>query len=239
MNARVAALYRYAVKSMSGTELPRADVLPSGIPGDRGWALRETGTGRAASAKRFAPLMLCRARYVDEPSAGKPPPPAEVELPDGTRTRTDAPGANALLSKLLSADVVFSRGDDGAGHFDDRPLHFLTTAALATMRAETGLDFDVRRFRPNVLVATDAPGRPEDAWPGKTIKVGATSVRVLKHVKRCVMTTLPQPPLAHERGVLAEVLARGGALGVYGEAVTAGSWSVGDRIETNSDYGRP
>jgi uncharacterized protein YcbX len=231
MNARVAALYRYAVKSMGGTELARVDVAPAGILGDRGWALRETATGRAASAKRFAPLMLCRARYTDDPAGGKPPPPAEIELPDGTRTRTDAPGANALLSRLLGADVAFSRADDGAGHFDDRPLHLLTTASLKTMRAKTGLDFDVRRFRPNVLVQLDAPGRPEDAWAGKTLRVGAVSVRVLKPVKRCVMTTLPQPPLAAEKGVLATVLADGGALGVYGAALAEGSWSVGDRIE--------
>jgi len=231
MNALVAALYRYAVKSMGGTGLPRVAVGPGGFPGDRGWALRETATGRAASAKRFAPLMLCSARYVDEPAMGAPPPPAEIELPDGTRTRTDDPKANALLSRLLGVDVAFSREDDGAGHFDDRPLHFLTTAALATMRAETGLDFDVRRFRPNVLVSLEAPGRPEDAWVGRTLRVAEVPVRVLKPVKRCVMTTLPQPPLAAEKGVLAEVLARGGALGVYGEALAAGSWSVGDRIE--------
>lgn len=231
MNARVAALYRYAVKSMGGTELSRADVGPGGIPGDRGWALRETATGRAASAKRFAPLMLCKARYLDEPVMGAPLPHAEIELPDGTFTRTDAPGANALLSRLLGAEIVLARKDDGAGHFDDRPLHFLTTAALATMRAETGLDFDVRRFRPNVLVALDAAGRPEDSWPGKTLRVGSISVSILKPVKRCVMTTLPQPPLAAEKGVLAEVLARGGALGVYGEALASGAWSLGDRVE--------
>lgn len=230
MNARVASLYRYAVKSMGGTELSRVDVSPGGIPGDRGWALYETATGRAASAKCFAPLMLCRARYLDEPSPGSAVPPAEVTLPDGTLTRTDAPGANALLSRLLGAEVAFARKDDGAGHFDDRPLHFLTTAALATMRAETGLDFDVRRFRPNVLVALDAPGRPEDAWPGATIRVGSISVSVLKPVKRCVMTTLPQPPLAQERGTLAEVLARGGSLGVYGAALASGAWAAGDRV---------
>jgi uncharacterized protein len=231
MNARVAALYRYAVKSMGGVELARAAAGPGGIPGDRGWALREAGTGRAASAKRFPPLMLCKARYADEPSAGKAPPPAEVVLPDGTLTRTDAPGANALLSLLLGVEVAFGREDDGAGRFDAQPLHFLTTATLATMRGETGLDFDARRFRPNVLVALDAPGRPEDAWPGKILRVGALSVRILKPVKRCVMTTLPQPPLAAEKGVLAEVLARGGALGVYGEALACGSWSVGDPVE--------
>jgi uncharacterized protein YcbX len=231
MNARVAALYRYAVKSMGGTELSRVAVGPAGIPGDRGWALRETGTGRAASAKRFAPLMLCKARFLDEPAAGFPPPPAEVELPDGTRTRTDAPNANALLSRLLGVDAAFSRDDGGAGHFDDRPLHFLTTATLASMRAKTGLDFDVRRFRPNVLVDLDEPGRPEDAWPGRTLRIGEVSARVLKPVKRCVMTTLPQPPLDAEKGILGTVLTDGGALGVYAAALSAGFWSVGDRVD--------
>ena len=231
MIARVAALYRYPVKSMEGAERTRADVGPAGIPGDRGWTLRETATGRAASAKRFAALMLCRARFVDEPSAGAAPPPAEVELPDGTRTRTDDAHAGALLSRLLGAEVVFTRENDGAGHFDARPLHFLTTAALATMRAKSGLDFDVRRFRPNVLVALDAPGRPEDAWPGTTLRVGAVSVRVLKPVARCVMTTLPQPGLPKAAGVYPAVFADGGALGVYGEALGAGSWSVGDSVE--------
>ncbi len=178
--------------------------------------------------------MLCRARYLDEPAAGKPLPPAEIELPDGTRTRTDDPRANALLSRLLGAEAAFSREGDGAGHFDDRPLHFLTTAALAAMRARTGLDFDARRFRPNVLVDLDAPGRPEDAWIGRVLSVGEVPVRMLKPVKRCVMTTLPQPGLGAEKGTLASILADGGALGVYAEALGSGAWSRGDRIEAIS-----
>jgi uncharacterized protein YcbX len=231
MNARIKALYRYAVKSMDGNALSSVSVGPSGIPGDRGWALRETATGRAASAKRFPELMLCKAQYIDEPIAGSSPPPAEIELPDGSSTKTDDPQANALLSRLLGADVVFARNDDGAGHFDDRPLHLLTTASLTTMRGKTGLDFNVRRFRPNVLVSIDEPGRPEDSWVGKTLRIGEIFVRVVKPVKRCVMTTLAQPALASERGVLATVLADGGALGVYGEALSEGSWSTGTTIE--------
>ena len=207
--ARIAALYRYPVKSMDGAELPRVEVRPGGIPGDRGWALRETATGRAASAKTYAALMLCRARFLDEPAADQALPPAEVELPDGVLTRTDAPNANALLSRLLGADVAFSRQDGGAGHFDARPLHFLTTAALATMRAKSGLDFDVRRFRPNVLVEWEAPGRPEDAWPGSTMRVGQVDVRVIRPVARCVMTTLPQPELPASKGIFPAVFADG------------------------------
>lgn len=233
--ARVAALYRYPVKSMDGAELAHAAVGPGGIPGDRGWALRETATGKAASAKKFAILMLCRARYLDEPAAGAPPPPVEVTLPDGAVTRTDAPGANARLSRLLGTQVAFSREDDGAGHFDARPIHLLTTAALATMRAANGLDFDARRFRPNVLVDLDAPGRPEDAWPGRTIRVGAVFVRVLKPVARCVMTTLPQPELPASKGTFPAILADGGALGVYAEALSSGIWSIEDHVEPRGE----
>jgi uncharacterized protein YcbX len=228
--ARLAALYRYPVKSMGGAELPRCPVGPGGVPGDRGWALRETATGKAASAKKFAALMLCRARYLDEPEAGSPPPPAEVELPDGTRTRTDAPEAGGLLSRFLGTEVAFARHDDGRGHFDARPLHLLTTATLATMRAKSGLDFDVRRFRPNALIDLDAPGRPEDAWIGAELRVGATTVRVLKPVERCVMTTLPQPGLPAAKGVFAAMFADGGALGVYAEALERGVWSAGDPV---------
>lgn len=231
---RVAALYRYPVKSMDGGALDRAAVVPGGLPGDRGWALRETGTGKTASAKKFAVLMRCRARFLDEPAAGAPPPPAEVELPDGTRTRTDAPGAGALLSRLLKAEVVFHRDDDGAGHFDAKPLHLLTTATLAAMRLKTGLDFDARRFRPNLLVELDAAGRPEDAWPGLTVRVGPVALEVLKPVTRCVMTTLPQPALPPAPGIFSAVFAEGGALGVYARALDSGTWRPGDAVEVPS-----
>ncbi len=231
MNARVAALYCYPVKSMQGAALARAALTPGGVPGDRGWALRLRATGRPASAKRFAVLLLCRARYLDEPAPGAPPPPAEVELPDGERTRTDDPRANARLSRLLGADAAFARQEDGAGHFDASPLHVLTTASLKTMADAAGGDFDVRRFRPNLLIALDAPGRPEDAWPGRELSAGAARLRVLKPVARCVMTTLPQPGLAEDKNIFRAVFERGGALGVYARARAPAVCAEGDPVE--------
>ncbi len=228
--ARVTSLHRYPVKSMGGGELAAAAVGPSGIPGDRGWSLRDRATGKPASAKRFAALLLCRARYLDEPAAGAPPPPAEVELPDGTRTRTDDPASAGLLSRLVGADLAFARDDQGAGAFDAKPLHLLTTAALRGMEARFRLDFDARRFRPNLLVDLDGAGRPEDAWVGRTVRVGSVEVRVLKPVERCVMTTLPQAGLSAEKGVFAAVFSTGGALGVYAEALAAGVCRVGDAV---------
>ncbi|MDE2143961.1 MAG: MOSC N-terminal beta barrel domain-containing protein [Elusimicrobia bacterium] len=227
---KIAALYRYAVKSMDGTSLTSVPVGPAGIPGDRGWALRETGTGKSASAKKYAPLMLCRAKYLGEPVMGKSLPPAEVRLPDGTTVRTDEITSNAVLSRFLAVDVCFVQSVDGGGHYDDRPLHLLTTATLRFMRAKTNLDFDVRRFRPNVLIESDVQGRPEDIWVGTERHIGPVAVQVVKHVDRCVMTTLPQPDLPVSKGVFAAVYQDGGALGVYAQARTAGVWRVGDPV---------
>ena len=232
MSARVDELRRYAVKSMEGERLGETAVGPAGIAGDRAWALRALADGRPLSAKKHAALMLCRARFVDEPRAGEPPPPAAVELPDGTGTRTDAPGAAALLTRFLGVECAFGREDDGAGHFDARPLHLLTDSTLRAMAAVSGVPFPVERFRPNVLVSGTVEGRPEDSWLGGVVRIGAVDVDILKHTKRCVMTTLPQPALSAEPGVLKAILAAGGCLGVYGRAASSGVWRVGDRCAT-------
>lgn len=226
--ARVAALRRYPVKSMDGEELTTAHVTPAGIPGDRGWRLVEKTTGRPASAKRHAALMMCRARYLDEPKPGERLPPAEVILPDETKIRTDDGKAAKLLSDLLRTEVEFVSAIHGA--FDAKPLHLLTTATLNALTESTHLDFDLRRFRPNILVGTSEYKRIEDSWVGKSVQIGTIKVAVVKTVQRCVMTTLPQPTLPAEKRIFETVFAEGGALGVYGEALSSGSWKVGDPV---------
>jgi uncharacterized protein YcbX len=231
---RVAGLFRYPVKSMDGESHERMPVGADGFPGDRGWALIERATGKAMSAKRHAPLMLCRSRFLDEPGLGLPPPPAEVILPDGTVTRTDDPAAGALLSRLLGVECAFGRRPDGKGYFDDKPLHILTTATLETMRASSGLDFDARRFRPNVLIELGGQGRPEHEWVGKSVRVGTIRLRVLKPVKRCVMTTLPQPSLPAARGILPAVAALDARLGVYATADRDGALALGEAVSVSA-----
>lgn len=226
--ARVASLRRYPVKSMGGEELPSVAVTPAGIPGDRGWRLVETATGRPASAKRHAALMMCRARYLEEPVAGRELPPAEITLPDETKMRTDEGKASELFSRLLGTEVEFVSAIHGA--FDAKPLHLLTTATLDGFAGSTRLDFDARRFRPNIVVAVDGSPRIEDSWVGKIIRAGALDLAVTKTVKRCVMTTHPQPGLTAERGIFDAVFAAGGALGVYAEARTDGTLRAGDAV---------
>lgn len=91
--------------------------------------------------------------------------------------------------------------------FDLAPLHLLTRATLDRLtELGDGNDFDVLRYRPNVLVAGTEPGFAEDEWVGRSIGLG-DDVRadVSMLTMRCVMTTLSQGELPEDRGTLRTV----------------------------------
>jgi uncharacterized protein YcbX len=102
---RVKELWRYPVKSMGGERLEAALVTMRGIPGDRGWALRDEMSGEVRGAKKMPALLKCNACYVEEPS-GSAIPAARVRLPDGTTMLTTDPAANDALSNLLGRQVT-------------------------------------------------------------------------------------------------------------------------------------
>src|SRR5258708_11622492 len=53
------------------------------------------------STPLFRSLLLCRARFLDEPRTGQAPPAVEIELPDGARVRSGEPCADEALSRFL------------------------------------------------------------------------------------------------------------------------------------------
>ncbi|WP_328610576.1 MOSC N-terminal beta barrel domain-containing protein [Amycolatopsis sp. NBC_00345] len=104
----VAELWRFPVKSMLGERLDTVELTGTGIAGDRAYAIFDPATGKVASAKhpRLWPDMFgCRATFVAPPRPGEPPPPARIELADGTVVRTDAPGADDVLSRFFGREV--------------------------------------------------------------------------------------------------------------------------------------
>jgi MOSC domain-containing protein len=115
---RVTEIWRYPVKSMSGERLPACTLGPRGIPGDRGWAVRDEVAGEIRGAKKLPQLLLCAARYVSEPGGG-PVPPAEITLPDGTRVRSDRPEAAERLAALVGRRVTVwpLRPAEDTGHY--------------------------------------------------------------------------------------------------------------------------
>ena len=95
---------RYAVKSMAGEQLDVCIVGLRGIPGDRGWALRDETTGELTNAKQLPVLMQCAARYREAPR-DQFIPHVDIRLPDGTELGSDLPEINARLSALVGKPV--------------------------------------------------------------------------------------------------------------------------------------
>jgi uncharacterized protein YcbX len=102
--------------------------------------------------------------------------------------------------------------------FDIAVIHLLTTSTIDRLR---GLypegRFEVRRFRPNIVVesASSSSGEKEkkkkndfieNLWAGKKLKIGKDIVlRVIGPCTRCVMITLPQADLPKDLGILRTV----------------------------------
>jgi uncharacterized protein YcbX len=101
----VRSVHRYPVKSMGGESLVAARVELDGLLGDRAFALRDEQAGEIRGAKKLPRLMQCTARFVAEPTRAEVPA-AVIRLPDGTETRTDAPGVAGVLSEFLSRPVT-------------------------------------------------------------------------------------------------------------------------------------
>ena len=132
-----------------------------------------------------------------------------------------------------------------AGDFDYAPVHVLTTGTLAELsRRHPEGRFDMRRFRPNLLIAPrdEDAGAIEQSWLGRTLALGAAQLYLLDPCPRCVITTLPQGDLPRDPAILRALhahtsgtsvtLAPGAVFsavaGVYGRALRGGDVRVGD-----------
>lgn len=100
----VKQIWRYAVKSMAGEQLEACTVGLNGIPGDRGWAIRDETTGEITNGKHFPLLMRCSARYREAPANGFVPH-VNMHFPDGLELGSDLQDINARLTELLGKPV--------------------------------------------------------------------------------------------------------------------------------------
>ena len=119
--------------------------------------------------------------------------------------------------------------------FDLAVVHLLTTATIERLRAlyPEGR-FEVRRFRPNIVVATapDQQGFVENDWIGRTLAIGdEVRLRITGPCPRCVMTTLAQGDLPKDAGILRTAAQNNEAnVGVYADVVKSGTVRRGDDV---------
>lgn len=118
-------------------------------------------------------------------------------------------------------------------YVDAYPLHVITRASLAAMKAHApGTEFLVRRFRPNLVLDTDDEhGLPENSWCGAELEARGATLRGAIPTVRCVMPTREQTNLIADPDVLRTVAAHADrCLGIYATVERTGSLAVGDEL---------
>ncbi|MET0461172.1 MAG: MOSC N-terminal beta barrel domain-containing protein [Ilumatobacteraceae bacterium] len=236
---RVLSVWRYPVKSMQGEPLDTAPIDDLGIVGDRQWALVDTATGLALTARRVPELLFAQARWLGADAV-------EIELPDGTVTTDDGE-----LSAWLDRPVTLTRaGGDRTGRYEiaadfedeagsewiqwDGPqgtFHDSGQARVSVLATGSIGDWDRRRFRGNLVVGADGVGA-ENELVGQHLSIGSVELDVIKPIDRCVMTTRPQPGgIERDLDVLRTINAeRQTWLGVGALVAQAGTLAVGDEV---------
>lgn len=208
---RLAEIWRYPVKSMGGEQLTRADLDSDGIPGDR-LVHVEDRRGRVVTSRSRPRLLLHHATLGADGQA----------LVDGRPWRRAD----------VAADVRAAAGDDarlvpydGPERFDVLPLLLATDGAIAS------LGYDLRRFRPN-LVLGDVPGLAERGWEGKRLRIGGAVIRAVSLRQRCVMTTFDPDTAAQDVEVLLRIHRElEGTFALDCEVVEGGPIQLGDTAE--------
>jgi uncharacterized protein YcbX len=132
-------------------------------------------------------------------------------------------------------DTVTDFDLPGGTFFDCAVLHVLTTATLDRLRELYPQGrFEVRRFRPNVVVETSNRGEDfvEDAWIGQTVRIGdEVQLAVTGPCPRCVMTTLAQGDLPKDSGILRTAAQHNQVnVGVYASVLRGGHVRRGDAV---------
>jgi uncharacterized protein YcbX len=154
----------------------------------------------------------------------------EVRRDFGLSESEALPDTSVFTTKQV---LTLARFSTPPGTFVDlSPVHLLSTTSLASLSAD-GAGYDVRRFRPNILVAVDepAPDFPEAEWVGATVQIGSAAMRVTVPTIRCVVPTRPQPGLELDRALTRQLATRTDRfLGVYADVVDAGVLRVGDEV---------
>ena len=216
----------------------------------------------AKNPRKWASLLDYRATFVEPPPAQGKISPVKITLPNGGRVTSDQSDINELLSDALGSDVTlvstapetptleeYWPDMEGLNHretvtneampartfFDSAVIHVLTTATLdrLTELYPQG-NFDVRRFRPNIVVesASEEKAFLENAWATQTLAIGdEVHLSVTGPCSRCVMTTLPQSDLPEDSGILRTAAQHNEVkVGVYASVIRGGTIHRGDSV---------
>lgn len=249
---KVTSLHRYPVKGLSPEPLQQAALQTSGFfPGDRMFAFENGPSSFDPTAPAYKPktrfLMLMKnarlaelsTRFDDDSSiltishggtelargdvrTGEGRAAVESALAEFCRGETKGP------VKLLAAPEGFRFTDSIRSGF----MSILNLSSVADLESRMGVPVDPIRFRANVAVSGWTPWAEEDLI-GRRLKIGPTTLKVLKAIDRCPATHVDPTTGVRDLDVMGTLQSAFGHLhcGIYVSVVEGGTIALGDRVE--------
>jgi uncharacterized protein len=224
---------------------------------------QQTGkVASAKNPGKWGKLFDFHAAFIDSPQTAENIPPVRITLPDGSQIFSNHGEIDRTLSRVLSREVSVMNSSlekpsyeeywpdiEGLAQretvtdeamppqtfFDIAVIHLLTTSTIDRLRElyPEGR-FEVRRFRPNIVVesASEEKDFIENSWVDMKLRIGEEIVmKVIGPCTRCVMTTLPQGDLPKDLGILRAVAKYNQVhAGVYASVHRGGTIHRGDNI---------
>lgn len=181
---RVAQVWVFPVKSMSGSALESADVVEGGLVGDRSWAVVDD-IGETVTAAQEPRLREVTTRLLD----------GELRL--------DVPGAQPGLAVDAAAEVLSGWlgrplhlvHREGTGFVDVAPVHVVSRSSMqhAAEHAEACDACDIAAPRANLVLELADDGAAghggagtERDWLGREVRVGDAVLRMTQRPDHCL-----------------------------------------------------
>ena len=193
---QIKAIFRYPVKSMAGEQLDTVSLGWHGLDGDRRFAFRriaDQGGFPWMTASRMPELILFKPLCRDLGSGNQAP--THVRTPEGKTLLLRGAELRAEIARRHGAEVELMQLNQGV--FDEASVSLITLATYLHIERESGLNLDIRRFRPNIFIETygNEPFE-EDHWVGKVMSFGESGPRrasfgvfastpVLRSLRKC------------------------------------------------------
>ena len=189
----IAELWRYPVKSMGGERVESLELRVSAAVGDRRWAVRNTETGKIASAKRPRPYGQLLEWNASTDADGR----VIVAAPEGREFAAGSGELDAALTEALGEPVQVVEVEEGreetygsewpeipgtvlsdmeidlpvaaltekTSFVDASAVHIIANQSMTHLASLLdGVKLGVRRFRPNIVLdAHDDTGSGEFA----------------------------------------------------------------------------
>jgi uncharacterized protein len=233
----VAGLWRWPVKSMGGERVNALRVDGRGAGGDRTHAVthEHKGAVKPLTAREAPRLLAWSAAYPFNLDAGLDPahPPfAIVKAPNGHSFRWGDPRLRSALEDDLGRAVGLRRDVDGIQDLL-RSLLLTTEASLRALGEELDGPIDLRRFRPNLHLETEAPAWAELGWEDAELAFEhGVRLRILHPCERCAIPTRHPDTQVKWPGLLKHLnAAHGQNFGVNARVLAAGRIAVGESFE--------